>query len=842
MRLNFSFFVLILLSACLKVEYLHAQEGQPQTIDLRSYWKGLDVDTILNNSKYATQGKKFYLYNVGTGRFIIEGGNWGMEGRLFHEDFGRPLYLLSDGYINSGITEETNGYKHVFGCNVPGVSKKSARWIRDYDKYSFTVLMDVYQKDLAKWQFLPVETSDGTNTYYIYEYMDHMPTMTNVAGERYEADGSGKTNYYLGAAYGECHVTQQDNQDGKGDGKLVFLDDDRSCWTTANVIGNNETHTVNGEQVTIDELYQWRLISEDEFIKILNDVIIKINPSVSSLIPDRDFCRNSEVFDDSWVMEGNTTGTGRYGYTWGLYYNNTRQEQYYDEAWDRPLRLKGQFGDPSKGKGMKNSKYGFLSFEGKGRTYTEFEVPRQGWYEVQCYGFVMSDSDHDAYLFAKVKGSDLTTSYGGESKNSLSKVAPNNFPYSNGEIGAYPNKHTEDGFLEVGKVLTKNGERFKSTVWICVTAEQFNDKDNPMKILQIGIGKDEATQSSATSHSGKDYYYDTDWVCVDDFRATYMGEAPVFFYEDEESLDYLNLSGEPQQHNQAFINPDETGHYSGAVCLERTFKKDAEGNYQWHSFSFPLPLTGVQMREAFGDGAVLAKINSIGKMSLNPNVIDFETVSLKTTDTVVEPGQFYLLKPAADPVKGIDSRGNFAVFFQMGRMFFSINETEDPEVYKFPILDLNKWNVGSQEITGYQNENSGIASVNYVQTAGYNTFQVNSDGFYTGSENNIFAPNGAYVVSNNTIYHINKDTRLKGFRGWITLDHPIPTSEELSMAVYGKFNNEGTETIIGELPTIHTQLPSNTAVYDLSGRRVGTIGMNLSKGLYIVNGKKFFVK
>ena len=469
---------------------------------------------------------------------------------------------------------------------------------------------------------------------------------------------------------------------------------------------------------------------------------------------------------------------------------------------------------------LKNSKYGFLSFEGVGRTYAEFVVPRQGWYEVQCYGFIQSESDHDAYLFAKVKDSEGTTSYGGESKIPLTKVA----------WEKYQDKNTEAGFLKVGEELTKHGELYKSTVWICVTAEQF---DNYQRTLQVGILKNEATQSAATVNNGRNYYYDTDWVCVDDFRATYMGEAPVFFYEDEESLDYLNLSGAPQQHNQAFIDPNEQGHYNGAVCLERTFKKD-----QWNSFSFPLPLTGVQMREAFGDDAVLAKLNSIGGLSQNPNVIDFETVSLKTTDIVVEPDQFYLLKPTANPVKGVDSRDVEAEFYQMGRMAFSINENESEE-YTYPKLDLTKWNSGTQEITG--DENHGVASVNYVQTAGYDTFQVNSDGFYTGTDNNIFAPNGAYVVSNNTIYHINKDTRLKGFRGWINLDNPIPKTGTPTMAVNGKFSIEGTETAIGELP-VRTQLPSSTAVYDLSGRRVGTIGMNLSKGLYIVNGKKYLVK
>ena len=104
-------------------------------------WKGIDVETVLGNDDYAPnpgelktfsprinkypfeKGKIIFLYNVGTGKFIIEGGNWGMEGRLFHESFGRPLYLFSDGYILSGIKEKNDptNAKFIFGCNVPSV-------------------------------------------------------------------------------------------------------------------------------------------------------------------------------------------------------------------------------------------------------------------------------------------------------------------------------------------------------------------------------------------------------------------------------------------------------------------------------------------------------------------------------------------------------------------------------------------------------------------------------------------------------------------------------------------------------------------------------------------------
>lgn len=107
---------LVLLATFFNAGNLSAQEDQQEEIYSHStmrHWKGIDVTTVLGNNEYATQGKRFFLYNVGTGRFVIDGGNWGMEARLFHDDFGRPLQLMKDGFINTGITEQTNSQKCV---------------------------------------------------------------------------------------------------------------------------------------------------------------------------------------------------------------------------------------------------------------------------------------------------------------------------------------------------------------------------------------------------------------------------------------------------------------------------------------------------------------------------------------------------------------------------------------------------------------------------------------------------------------------------------------------------------------------------------------------------------
>ena len=787
-------------------------------------WKGINKDDVIGKSQYDPlpgtftnpmdkypfeRGKVIFLYNVGTGRFIIEGGNFGMEGRLFHETFGRSLYLFSDGYILSGIKENTNKNKFLFGCNVPGKFHTSSNW-NEWGTYSFTIMMDADKSKRTKgWQFERVggETGD-TYTYYMYE----------------EKEGK---QYYLGAAYGECHASAW-----KGNGTRVHMDDDRATWTSEDPRGDLTKYEVNGDMITLDELYQWRLVDEAEFRSMLDNEDIGLNPSVSIFINDRDFTRNSQVFSDSWLVEDKAGEDydiyNRYGYTYGSTDNsvNKQKELNDGEAWNKPIRLKHVFDasdmvkyedDPNvKVKyGWKNAKYGFLTFEGVGRTYTEVEVPRAGWYLVQCYGFVQSNEGHDAYIFAKVKGSSETSSTGGEAKTNLKTV----------DAGTFTEKNQKDKCLVVGKELTKNGENYKNTVWICVTEEQF---DSGVRTLQIGVGKDYATQSKTTKKDGKNYYYDTDWVCVDDFRMSYLGLRPAFFYEDEESLDYMKPS-----ENKQYLGASPTGQYGGAICIERSLKTD-----QWNSFSFPMPLTGEQIRNAFGEDAKLAKIHSVGKMSQNPDVLDFQLVSLRTTDDVVKPGNFYLLKPTKSPAFGVDPKGNEKEYYELGRKFFSIND--EPDTYTHDRLVVATKMLDTLKIASLDGKHDGTAGVNYIQTPGYANFRV-SGGYYTGTEaDGIYAPKGSYVVSKNTIVHLNKDTPLKGFRGWINLSEAVD-SDSKEYNVFGMFEEEPGSGSTTGLPRI-VLFGEDEAVYDISGRKVGTLGDQLKKGLYIVKGKKYLVK
>ena len=140
-RLNIVFLFLMLCVAGMNAQ----TQTQTHAEATSQKWQGIDVDTVLNNPSYPddntlTSGFPFLLYNVGTGRFVVQGGDWGMEGRLFYTDFGRTMYLYKNGRINSGVTEEgVSSTKNSFCCRPPAPFGRS--W-NNYNTINLTTLME----------------------------------------------------------------------------------------------------------------------------------------------------------------------------------------------------------------------------------------------------------------------------------------------------------------------------------------------------------------------------------------------------------------------------------------------------------------------------------------------------------------------------------------------------------------------------------------------------------------------------------------------------------------------------------------------------------------------------
>lgn len=812
-------------------------------------WTGTDVNTL-------SDGDVVFFYNVGTGRFLIHGGDWGTQVRLFNEDWGRAFtYRTSVSYRSDGRTYTKNGKffdtgvltdgdAKYLGCNVPLLTSLHD-WKGNNDAETWTLLMDarVFSGNYAAstssgrpgWTFTPVDEGDGTFTYYMSEHL----TYNNV-----------DSTCYLGAGYGESWK----GHEGNPNGKLVSLGIDRAVWTTMNPADDNAT-CVNGvwnaaqeglpegttsvtrsmlsevpvfnadTKIPLRDLYKWRIVTREQIEATINDMNAGdgLSVNLSYLITDPGFERNDQNFFNTTTNGWNTgrvsgltynNSVRRYGYTWGLSGQSTNNQNggestsywsengplYANEPWNAPVRLKTQWHDKA------NAKYGFMEFEGAGTVSSYIEAPATGWYRISTYGFY--SGNNEAYLFATTTNPQGTSAVNtsGFTKNTLYRETSS--PFLNAD------KKTEGQVMSAGNIFLNNytdKQKYYCEVEIYVTGGTN---------IYFGVGKNGATQSGVDYEGSRyNYYHDTDWVGVDQFSINYLGNDIVVFDEDEESLNYLKETGgaDKQYTNQT-------------VRLKRTMVTGA-----WNSFVFPLDLTAVQVRAAFGNNTRLAKLNTLGRAedpNKSPYYIDFVTIPLPAEGTALKAGEFYLIQPEYNPTVGTEYS-----YYTMGRSTFNTGEFKATAETAIEIAE------------GMTHENKAKSKGTYVRTKNYNSFDQENptEPYVPKSYEQDGVVYGSYVLgkasadaTTTDMYRLKSNMRIKGFRGWI---EDVPLGASAKVIFNGVFDEEETTNIEGTIVT-----PSRIAdnrIYSISGQLVSSEenAINtLPKGMYIMNGKKFVIK
>ena len=91
------------------------------------------------------------------------------------------------------------------------------------------------------------------------------------------------------------------------------------------------------------------------------------------------------------------------------------------------------------------------------------------------------------------------------------------------------------------------------------------------------------------------------------------------------------------------------------------------------------------------------------------------------------------------------------------------------------------------------------------------------------------------MTADNTLKHTTKNRTLKGFRAYFWF---YPNDSDVKALTFDIDFGDDEATGIETSTEYEVQSTKEGEVYDLSGRRVSTP----TKGLYIVNGKKVFVK
>ncbi|MBO5628942.1 MAG: hypothetical protein J5965_07660 [Aeriscardovia sp.] len=814
-------------------------------------WKGNEYTQLLTGS-----GTEVFLYNVGTGRFLIHGGDWGVQARFLYDDTGK-LLTIKKGKTGSNVIFDTgmstNGAA-VLGCNIPKVSD-SHGW--DYGDGTFTILMDAHE-DIAEngsapyrdWKFIRVTDDDesGNYTYYLCE--------------DFTGKAAGDSVVYMGAAYGETWGNHEDNPNGK----LVFLAYDRAVWTTMNPADPNAT-CVSGvwnaemeglpagtttvtrgmetevpifnvdTKVKLKKLYQWRIVTKQEVLARLatGDILDGLSTNLTYLLNDRGFERNDWSFfntTNGWVENrlsgGNYSTTGRYKYTWGFTGSQTstggsktqhRTQTAVDEPWNKPLRLKAQWDS------KENAKYGYLEFEGLGTVSTGIKVSglttadpilAPGIYKVSCYGFYQNggSADHPAYFFVSTKSPSSITANESDSET-FKKIALKQISGYSKATGGTSTTTSKTGVMGAGSDFVWAKDPYYVELEIRVEEGQ---------TLYFGLYKNQTARSSQQGSYWDGYgYYDMDWAGADQFQLYYLGtDDPVLFDEDKTG---------------PFVASDYLGDYNyenRTIRLHRKFQKN-----KWNSFVFPMDLTAVQVRNAFGDDARVAELKGIGvaDLSNNADIIDFASVPLGSENKAIEKGKMYLVMPTKEPTAGVASTNN-KDYYTLGAA--SSVKGSDLDVVT---MDATSYSpaAGSKNADGHNNikiDGTFFSSLDYENTSAGNKYP---------DKTGAYVPAGSYVMGlkNNVyaMYYTQSDLKTKGFRAWV-VDLEAQGAKSFVIAFNGVYDEtDGIDYLLDDNAT--TIIPQNGNTFDLSGRKVAVDANQLGtlpKGIYIVNGKKYIVK
>lgn len=710
-------------------------------------WKGADVTTL---------NEEFLLYNVGTGKFMIAGGGWGIQGMLLYQDFGTMMGLDSKDnntyVIKSNIENVDHENAKYLGINYPGYTS-AGKW---GDSNTFAPIMEAQingtynglRYDRA-WTFERVE---GLKDNFVYNMKE---TLTRTLKSDLEL--------YMGASYGE------NPEKGPDGGNDVFVGDAATFTTTT---AFNSTFASGKEKAAY---YQWILVPKSEMVDVYNKSIEKgggLNANFTYLVTDPVFDRNHTGFE-AWSKNviGSGTGTDK-RYDW---LNNEKKSDNWDAADFRKVNIKSK----------ENGKYSFASFDGIGEVSQTFKAPVTGVYEIECRGFYQG---HEAKLFVTVNGKTHETPL----VNTGSKFTKCTLGSNN--VGT---NVTDSMKIIAGKALYDN-ENNQYTVKVVISATAESD-------MKIGIKKDAATKSSAcypTRRSSTDYYYDTDYVGVDNFAVRYVGKskASIFvFDEDAKSTEYMEkATGEAYK--------------EVTVYLKRSFTLN-----KWNSFVTPVGLTNAQVKQAFGDDVKVAKLAGVGGVTGCESSIDFRTVDLSQEGIAIEPAQMYLVKPTKDGVymnlELFDGTEVSGKMYLIGRCSLDGSKITDGTL---TIKPTNGQPAEGAEITGAQVDFMGT----YVALDATNGPQV-----------------GAYAWSGGDMYHLKKANAIKGFRGWL-VDHTGANSI--------KFNiGDGSVTSIDEVIANDRAEKTSDAVYTVDGVKIRDNASSLEglpAGLYIFKGKTHLVK
>lgn len=792
----------------------------------RPAWRKIGQDQLLPHSLKSAAGSdintdseeaNFFLYNVGTGKFLTIGGLWGTQAVL--KDVGLLLTLddSKQQYNNQGNPNDTgdevysihtkysvfstakNYIQLMDGSNSTSLHDKDL-WYTD--RTSDQVNKNEASKDLASFYFHPI--ADGSKIYNIYVRSNH--------DGRYNDKRA-----YLVAPAEAVNNTGVSLETTAYDTPYSNTDDKYAQWMLiplSEVRANFQMEAANAtEQYPADGSYIIHCQNFSRNNGDLNQWRIG-NVSASATL-------NTDVYEKKYFPENNNymlapsenpfnyyVGNGYYVGDDGSSTNGYDRRKYYKDGFnsgrDNLMSSDGESHQKNYGG------YWTANIKGPGTIWQQIYTPitKAGWYIVSCDGFTTATKGN-VYIFAATTTMNFATDDVSDFKN------PDSYNFRSFNKGTTP----PATYTQAGKQLME-GNNNKKSVMLYIDPNDAVYNNKPVYLI-MGV---QATGEEGTTFT--EAVENTAWTCIDNFEVKFAGsqEKVIVLDENQKNITYIN------DQFTAIKDADEKGNktFYYTLCLDRSITAG-----QWSSLILPVDLTAYQLKMGFGQDTKLSVKNE--EVQSSNSVIEFVSVPLNVDNNkvVLKAGTPCIIKPSNINYVGTDA-----------------NE-EGTTATSVDCIDGNTWAIGRHiEINQVRLENplvsADVATHSYdCKDGGLLTF----NGTYTKQENKI--PHGSYLLSGGKWFYMNLEGQetpyvkeVKGFRTWLQPDGSTQGNANIQFSIDGVIDGDVTNAIEGIENGINVNANSNK-VYNMNGQLVrnGSTSLEgLPKGVYIVNNKKYIVK
>ena len=747
------------------------------------------------------------MYNVKTGLLLNVGGYWGTHVSL--QEYGMPLWVYADGdgwiHFQQDVDKQGASSGNQEGCSLEyfygeGYASTSIGVFVDRDIYASKSSSTVIQRG---WTIEPIKKGDTKNTFRIYTY-------------RRSANGYSKyktyDKYYLSAAASQGDVD-------KNCGAFPKTDNDYS-----------------------DEGSKWRIFSYKQLYDLqTNSIGFKSSLDLSFKLECPGFNRDNGALD-KWttaVYKKGTTGSFRFGLE-KRYKTDPKHVSYDYTGSVTSYTFNGTNYTSIDDYQTHLGKYYCADIKNtRGAVYQVVHVDHGGSYVIECKAY---SNTNKAKLFAVLlqDKSEKPTDYTKIVEGSLRETVV--MQTANMSQTEQTNLHISEQNMDyAGKEFYGSHKYFNS-----VLVQVPEGGGNICFGVRVGSVADNVVESN------------NEWTVFDDFRLLYAGSTTsrdLILDEDKDNLNYLLDCTETYDDVVLHLN-------------KKSFNKNIN---KWNTIVLPVDLNKDQFTQAFGANARLAELTTLTR-----NQIQFTTVKIAdkgNNDVVLAAYVPYIIYPTKD-LANERTPEYTATLHKTGtgsgieehKVTIAANHIDIPNVSlkrndqnKNDLFGLIKdtWSLDLNHVK-LANKTEASEIVTDGTLAAFGTFArtygseiADTETSFTVNKNNPIIKDrddlkGCYFFhEGKMVYAGDKVRGLRGFSVW------FKPYKQTSGAATSKFILDGidyTTDVERIMATEDSSIDSKFAklgVFNLNGQLVrsgSTDVSGLPSGIYIVNGKKVFVK